>query len=210
MDNQPASHPPDMPQLVIGSVVDVTIVKNANYGIWCKKDDFDILVLIPEMSWNIYETRAYAKDFSLYFPVGRSISVKITRYVPEKNQYVASIKETQPELDPRNHPGYFVGAVWRGKVTSIQNVCHDGTSYRNHIINLLPGRLFGKMPVFSRESNIDVGKNVLVRVIELSMSWQLSLELVPDGEISETIFEADSDEWKKKEYWLKLASNDCP
>lgn len=96
-----------------GMIVEAKIDRCEQYGVYLHDDDSEIFVHLPELSWTV-AGQGPADSRRLLDTVAR---VKILRWIPEKRQWIGSIKRAHPELNPfieisKCEPGkVFVGTV---------------------------------------------------------------------------------------------------
>lgn len=117
---------------VIGDILDVEVVRVAVFGLFCRADDQEVLVLIPETSW--IASYCSCQQFAA---LGDRLRVQVLHVDAERGQASASIKALHP--DPWPFGWLAPGAVHPARVVrAIESAdrCGDGPGY---LLELLPG-----------------------------------------------------------------------
>ena len=142
----------------VGSIVNATVYREEPYGVFLRGQDdnarnFDIFVHLPEVSWTEYVP---ANQLGL---LNKSISVKVIKYDEKKDQWVASIKEAHPEMNPYIPlKSYEWGTVF------------DGVVYRktvDHTYVKLLGGAVGRVIENPNNQSTTMGNKVSVSIVNL-------------------------------------------
>lgn len=118
--------------IAINDIVECEIVRVEVYGIYCRYEDLEILVLIPETSW--IASFSSCKDFA---QPGDYIRVKILNISTDASEIAATIKGCYP--NPWESSALSVGEVMSGRVVrriENSNRCENRPGY---LVEILPG-----------------------------------------------------------------------
>ena len=117
--------------LMTGQIVEVEVARVEEYGIHCRCDDQEVLILIPDTSW--IASFASCKQFAA---PGDRLTVKVL-HVDVTRGVSASIKALHP--DPWGTGALRPGIVHKARVVrhvAKADRCHDGPAY---LLELVPG-----------------------------------------------------------------------
>ena len=118
--------------LVIGQIVEVEVSSVAVFGIFCRYNEQEVLVLIPETSW----IASYCSCHQFTEP-GDRFKVKVIHVDTDTGKVSASIKALHP--DPWNSSLLEPGIVHRARVVrqvDKADRCNDRPGY---LLELVPG-----------------------------------------------------------------------
>ncbi len=77
-----------------GSIIEETIYRCEQYGVYLRHDSSEIIVLLPELSWT---EKGAADSRGLLSTVVR---VEILRWLPDEKQWLGSVRQACPEMAP--------------------------------------------------------------------------------------------------------------
>jgi len=145
------------PMLFRGQVVETEVVQVFVWGVFCKHQDQELLIRIPETSW--IASFCACHQFAV---VGDRLTVKILYVDPQSGQVSASVREAHanPWEDGRLAPGLeYQSRV----VRRVANADRCGNS-PGYLLELFPGSF---VMLCEREEPLEVGGTVRV-VIQTS------------------------------------------
>lgn len=97
----------------IGSVIEAVVTRVEHFGVFLKYDSEEVVVLLPELSWEPMQDLRHA------IHVGDRLSVLVLRYNYQKKQIVGSLRRLHPEKNPYRELARLVpGEVLHGVVIS--------------------------------------------------------------------------------------------
>ncbi|ETW97606.1 MAG: hypothetical protein ETSY1_22025 [Candidatus Entotheonella factor] len=135
--------------LYIDDIVSATIVELKPYGMYLKSDSDQILVLLPEISWEPL------RDLKQIYSEGDIISVKMLEFIPTEELYKGSIRQLRPEDNPYNQLLRFKNKVMQGMIKGI---------YSDDVTVALPHNVWGHIPIDEIDERLKVGDEIFVRV----------------------------------------------
>jgi small subunit ribosomal protein S1 len=98
----------------IGSVIEARVARLEPYGAWLKHNGENVLVLIPELSWQPI------RHPQQLVAVGDNVRVLVQRYNYKDRVIVGSVKALHPEQNPyRKLARLEPGTVLHGRVTLV-------------------------------------------------------------------------------------------
>lgn len=153
--------------LKVGDEVDLVITRAEDYGLWSTYGDFDVLILITEVSWT-----ASFGSCKQVATAGDRVKAKVIRLVPEERKASASMKACS------SSPWHADGPFRRGAefdATVIRQVeaadrCDEAPGV---LVQVLPGCL---AMLCGESDDLAVGEMCRVRVEACSVERQ-ALEL---------------------------------
>lgn len=159
--------------VAIGSVIKARVIRIEHYGIYLKHGQEDVLVLVPEVSWE------KTPDLRVAFQTGDEIDLVVLRYNYQKRVIVGSIKRLHPEQNPYRELSLLEpGKILHGTVATIYD---DAVQVR------FPNGAWGHIPKNRLDRCLQVGGSVPVVITDLDVDGGvLSLDLAPQ-QIEETV-----------------------
>lgn len=141
--------------LAVGDIVDVTVTSPQVFGVFCRADSNDMLVVIPETSWI-----ASFNSCMQFAQPGDRLQVKIKNIDLPTGKIAASVKDIYP--NPWDTGQIIVGAKYNARVVRfVANAdrCNDKAGY---LVELLPGG-FAMLP--AGELHLHANEIVPVRML---------------------------------------------
>lgn len=96
----------------IGQIVQARVDQVEQYGVFASNDEGRLFIQIPELDWvrRIPDAKQFAS-------VGDEFEILVLGFNENRNQFLGSIKQAHPELDPfRDKHLYEVGTTHQSKV----------------------------------------------------------------------------------------------
>ena len=118
--------------LAAGQIIDVKVQSAAVFGLLCRHDKQDVLVLIPAVSWI-----ASFGSCEQFADPGDELTVKVMRVDTGTGKVAASIREQYP--DPWEDGSLRPGTEHQARVVRFvekADRCNDGPGY---LLELMPG-----------------------------------------------------------------------
>ena len=141
--------------LEVGSTVEAEVKMVKPYGVYLEHAGHEILVLIPEVSWNP------THNLEAAVRVGDRRKVYLLRYIYQKKQYAGSFRRLQPEENPyRVLSRLPPGEVLPGRVGQLL-----GDEWTIH----LPNGAYGHVPNANACMDWHHGDRVAVRIAALEV-----------------------------------------
>lgn len=101
-----------MTNLIIGEIINAKITEVSSHGVYIQYFDRRGFIQIPEVSWDYYGLQNRVPEIC---QIGNIIKVKVLSKTDQ--QFYASIKETQPELNPWSEKNVLtVGQKTQGEI----------------------------------------------------------------------------------------------
>lgn len=155
------------PQAILrpGDIVSAQVMQAEVYGLHLTSGGNKLLVLIPEVSWihAVDDCRKSAKP-------GDTITVKVLAFLPDKELYLASVKQVHPEEDPwwNSDETLVVGSEWTGKVVRVL-YSSEKSIIHGFIVELCPG-VAGLLPLANARRLIAIGDTIRVAISQIDLS----------------------------------------
>ncbi len=100
--------------LCVEDVVEATVCRIENYGVYLKYEDLEIYVKPVDLTW-----KEGVLDIFAFTKIGEIHKVKIIRCI-NSNSYLGSIKDVNPEDNPWNDASlYPIGKTFYGRIEKI-------------------------------------------------------------------------------------------
>jgi small subunit ribosomal protein S1 len=139
----------------IGSTIDAVVTQVEQYGVYLEHDGEEVLVLIPEFSWQP------VRDLKSAVRVGERLKVLVLRYNYKKRQIVGSVRRLHAEQNPyRELSRLPPGEVLRGKVRFVAG---------GAVTVALPNGAWGHLPKRLLAPGLNVGDDVEVEIDALDV-----------------------------------------
>lgn len=145
--------------LATGQIVEVEVQSVAVFGLFCRYDGQELLVLIPEISW----IASYCSCHQFAAP-GDRLTVKVIHVDADSGKVSASVKAVHP--DPWAAGLLAAGTDHRARVVRfVENAdnCGDGDGY---LLELMPGAYV----MLCGGPTIEKGQTCTVTVVESDFS----------------------------------------
>lgn len=171
LEKNRGSLPEDM-EIKEGAIVKGIVKNITDYGAFVDLGHRDGLLHITDMSWSRIEHP------SQLLQVGQEVDLKILKYDTEKNRISLGMKQLNEEKWKEAISHYQIGAVVKGKVSSIVDygafiTLHEGLEGLVHINELSWTR-----KVKHPSHILKVGEELDVKIIDIKKeSWKLSLSI---------------------------------
>ncbi len=118
--------------VAVGDVVEATVTAVRVFGVFCRFETTDILVLIPETSWI-----ASFNSCEQFAAPGDTLTVKIKHFDKASGKVAASIKDRYP--NPWDSRALEVGTQHLARVVRYVEVSDRCNNQPAYLIELLPG-----------------------------------------------------------------------
>jgi ribosomal protein S1 len=156
-----------------GEVVRATVTRTEVYGVYLAHQGWDILVLIPDITWVpvAHDCREFARP-------GDEFDVKVLLFNEETGAFRGSIKDAHPEGDPWRDPSAFrTGTAWTGRVTHRISASRPEGGLFGWIVELRPG-VGGLLRAEDTGRDMSVGEAIDVVIAEVDIESK-KIRLVP-------------------------------
>jgi ribosomal protein S1 len=158
----------------IGNVIEGTVDRIQQYGLFLNHAGGRVVVLAPEASW--HDNR----DLKQRFQVGDVLRVLVLRYNYKDEVYVGSIRRLYPEENPyRNLSRLRPRTVLQGKIISMAG---------DEVTVSLPNGAFGFVPKYRTPAHWERGQVVPVVITALEVDegrlWLDAAESLPNKTVN--------------------------
>ncbi len=150
----------------IGSTIEAVVTRVEPYGIFLRRGEEEVVVLLPEFSWR------RVKNLREVVHIGDHLTVVVLRYNYKDRKVVASVRRLHQEENPyRELSRLPAGATLEGTVTLIAG---------DHLTVELPNGAWGSLPRLALPNEAHVGQKLKLEVESLDVD-EGRLALMPAG-----------------------------